>query len=548
MSYSSTVTPFNSGDPLQYQPAGPPTGIPNGQIPPPGVPGGPLPSSVGGDLLYDRPGRFTNATIQYAYVCPRQTENSMNETATLDHQGMLAWTMQYQPISTRIELLTGNPAGAMKGLRKRLSLLGGRSRMTADTLSQLQSHDYLCKKVSIEDVRTDLSKVENETYRKLFGGGARQRVTHMLNTTNENPGVPLDSVQDPSLRNWIQNHGYQQPDDNPLKFGLDDDQLECTPFLIHNDHFKPEMIESLKSGVGWKSDDWLRSVFGPSKTFKGSENKRPLAAIFQLKPHPDADYKTQCKPYEDDMIKSTPLLENPYSDGHYLLYDAFYYSETGLLSELGIGPFQPAGITINKEATFGNSDLDAQFDAKYNALYNLAVKGQARTVQWSAYKQQDEDPDFFYRRRLMRTLPGDHLYILVIGEVVRKGNKVVGGTTKFTDDRLVNLRFELSNSEELRTGSCPLFGADSKSQSKQYETRRLAHLLKPQEVIVGAWLIGTVVDSAASRPIAPHSMLKSEPFERYGDHGLQIDMMMQWLSSWDMHCRYWTADGSSHSL
>lgn len=95
--------------------------------------------------------------------------------------------------------------------------------------------------------------------------------------------------------------------------------------------------------------------------------------------------------------------------------------------------------------------------------------------------------------------------------------------------RIISIRYQRTTSHELAE-MCHARCQRSKGS-----------FLGPREVILGAWRIGSVVDSAASRPVIPSSALGVPRTSSLPQlQGLTISTGIRWVSSFELHDLYWT--------
>ena len=188
---------------------------------------------------------------------------------------------------------------------------------------------------------------------------------------------------------------------------------------------------------------------------------------------------------------TSDIVSSGADDARVALYNALFYNERGLMSPVGVGPWRPDGFVIYKYSTFGmDKEAERALDAQQNALYNIAIAGQTLVTELSSL-MLSKDPlgskysaaTSVYARAQQRlelnqrrmTMPGDMIYLLIIGQVTQattpiaatsSGANAASGRSGANKHRLVNIRFEMSTSEELSRGSTPkgLFKYDDTNQ------------------------------------------------------------------------------------
>jgi hypothetical protein len=245
-----------------------------------------------------------------------------------------------------------------------------------------------------------------------------------------------------------------------------------------------------------------------------------------------------------------------------ILYDALYFNERGLFSEWCIEAWRPIGFVLYKYSTFGyDSRAEEALDARQNALFNVSVGGQTIVTQLSTLVRElggvASGTGLTQRASAARdrwsrllTMPGDLLYVVVVGEVVRKGDSLASnGGTNFdpTNSRpnsafLTNVRLELTTSEEMTSDATPkgTYGVGAGvAQNFSSRTARMGKMgLGDNELIVGGWQLGTVIDNAASRamPLTPNGVTIQDP----ATYGLNVLMGIKWVNGLTLHEKYWS--------
>ena len=181
-------------------------------------------------------------------------------------------------------------------------------------------------------------------------------------------------------------------------------------------------------------------------------------------------------------------------------------------SDDGPQPFtkwSPDGLVIYKYATSdeklssrNTGSLDYQLDQKQGAVYNIAVSGPALCIDWT-----NQDKDFDMSKRCM-CLPRNNVYLLV---VAKKENKTL---------LKASMRF-------IRTTSCDL---SEHANAKDWMG------LQTNELIIGGWSIGSVVDNAAT-PMTNH-----DPAMKTGLMGIRIAVKIRFVDSFELFMRYWRTE------
>ena len=173
------------------------------------------------------------------------------------------------------------------------------------------------------------------------------------------------------------------------------------------------------------------------------------------------------------------------------------YDETdGILNKLD--RCTPDGAVLYRYSSSNTPDIE--FDAQQNALYNIVISGHAMLTSWAQY--EPTNPASLSSK--LRTGPRDTLFVLLVATVFstsETGHQVkdaddwsAGLTDKVRDDIedkkvpvLSNFRLVRSTSEQLQN-------------SKSYAAKKTARIFTTNhDIIIGAWRIGSTIDSAASR-------------------------------------------------
>tara|TARA_Y100001958_G_C21239701_1_gene567012 strand:+ start:1042 stop:2799 length:1758 start_codon:yes stop_codon:yes gene_type:complete len=302
--------------------------------------------------------------------------------------------------------------------------------------------------------------------------------------------------------------------------------------------------------------------------------------------------------YKDVYGEDTDLMQLA-TTGAPLGNDGSIKVRGGLLTnrEGGIGKFVPDGVVLYKYSTQGDDEkAEAELDDQQNGVFNMVISGHALFTNWSIEPRPHPDvttaratgfSPYSHMRRLV-TLPRDIIYVVVtgvVGECVDLGtskdtpntptgtefgknavpskgtivadgdvtaqmNKVLDGlkTGGSADEnfkhaynrvvrRVMSIRYQRTTSRELSEMCHKRCGRD------------FASFLGKREVILGAWRIGSVVDSAASRPVLPSS---TPGYPRTSSlpemQGITISTGIRWCSSFELHDQFWrpvkyTSDG-----
>ena len=175
------------------------------------------------------------------------------------------------------------------------------------------------------------------------------------------------------------------------------------------------------------------------------------------------------------------------------------------LLEKGVFDWVPDGIVLNK---LGSGDVlgDDALDEREGALYNVTIKGPATTSTWAG-------------STLREVLPLDTLIIAIVADLwttavpaldsteyaTKKKVPVSAGFTpeeepdKDAAAKLTNFRPRLTTSSELINYSQMKGAVTDATKPDQTSRLGLSFGQDCKEYIIGGWVIGRVIDSAASR-------------------------------------------------
>jgi len=219
-----------------------------------------------------------------------------------------------------------------------------------------------------------------------------------------------------------------------------------------------------------------------------------------------------------------------------------------------IGAFVPDGFVLNKFDTEQADDVEAMFDANQHGLYNIAVHGHALCTSYAEFGSNK-------RKRDGTTMPRDELYVLVVATPVattasnntlqkiyaqiQKGEKadnrndavtmyqmtknipagaLYSGTSVNTivkTTAFANVRYQRATSNQLRNLSHTRFVMPRES------------IVAPQEIVVGAWKIGSVVDNAAAR-----LDVDGRAFGVKSTYGLTASTAISWVSAFELYDKF----------
>lgn len=212
-------------------------------------------------------------------------------------------------------------------------------------------------------------------------------------------------------------------------------------------------------------------------------------------------------------------------------------------SDRGTCRFQPHGTIICRYVTDSDADVDAHMEAIENGLVNVCVQGHSMSAAFTGFSSALRDSS--RRARRLVTLPRDVMYIVCVGRLnvgcvghdASSANTLAEGglvgesslnslspEARANSSCFDHIRFERTTSEELRKHS-----QDRLSLEK-------GGFLRANEVILGAWRLGSVVDSAAARLKPAGGMSASnDP----NNMSVTLSVGIRWVSSFELHEQFY---------
>jgi len=184
----------------------------------------------------------------------------------------------------------------------------------------------------------------------------------------------------------------------------------------------------------------------------------------------------------------------------------------GLLGEACLGRFRPDGILLYKYHTEKDEVMEMQMDAQQNGTFNIVVSGHTTMIEFSLFEHGASS-----KRNRWVMMPRDVAYLLVVGTYVGGGI-------------FANLRYVRSTSEELRT--CD----KAKNRYAMLEDGTFGDPPAGKNFILGAYRIGSIIDSAATRALANAS---GNTLNDPSTMGVTISVGIRWVTSYDLHDLYY---------
>ena len=343
----------------------------------------------------------------------------------------------------------------------------------------------------------------------------------------------------PSFYNWVADLGvpdyFATTEDDMLGWGLTGvpRDLRVDILAMMRDGVASEGY--LKSGDGGELKNAVQSLTGKKDTPRLFYQELYDNGEGRLGPDSNVDKRgrsgaQQLRYAADDEMPQweaySMLIEQP-------LFD----------SDHGTCRFQPHGTIICRYVTDSDADVDAHMEAIENGLVNVCVQGHSMSAAFSGFASALRDSS--RRARRLVTLPRDVMYIVCVGRLnmgcvghgeVSDNTLADGGSvgrsslSEMSDDQRAksscfdHIRFERTTSEELRKHSQDRLAVEK------------GGFLRANEVILGAWRLGSVVDSAAARLKPAGGMSASnDP----NNMSVTLSVGIRWVSSFELHEQFY---------
>lgn len=222
----------------------------------------------------------------------------------------------------------------------------------------------------------------------------------------------------------------------------------------------------------------------------------------------------------------------------------FMTGEDSILRKLS--QYVPDGVVLYKYSTEGsNTAEEERLDAFQNGLFNLVVSGHATLTSWATLSRNVKN------RQSLRVLPRDTLYIAIVATPIDLApidnaapiagfgpdydiGEVISRLCK--DGKNVPLRQRLQKPGEGSVlAEFKLVRTTSEFLHKNQGAVKPG-LVDEGQVIVGAWRIGSVVDSAATRAVDAVGNSTSSTMQ--GSMGMTASIGIRWVSSIDLFETY----------
>lgn len=443
-------------------------------------------------ILRDTPGRRTDATVQYNCVVPMGPKNSRENAETA---GLIPGALAFVHNDDSLQL---------------------RGRFGPDKMQRLVSYEHLASQIG-EPGTTGITSDELREAIGVKNARAYPDAVQVCELRSDYQVIPLqaNAYSDPEIRKMLDSLSYvitsitDLRNTDPMQMGQ---ELSlgvrmpwmtawlASPFLMWADQGGAWWNRPDKGGNGPDWNAGLNEVVRTNDAFEGGEQE-------QDDRYADWDDMPQKKAYRT------------------LIYDAL----DGEGGAEGINRFRAHGIVIYKFATQGK-DVDAEIELDYrqNGIFNLCVQG--KTLSSSVVSFATTARDSSKRQKRLVTLPRDRMYIVVVGrlnptgkglnEPPRPGSGGPGEGTPCID----HIRYERTTSEEFL------------QQMRFRMSYDKGSFLRENEVILGAWRLGSVTDNAASRALPSGSPTSAMGLQAMG---VTMQVGIRWVSSFELHETYY---------
>jgi hypothetical protein len=188
-----------------------------------------------------------------------------------------------------------------------------------------------------------------------------------------------------------------------------------------------------------------------------------------------------------------------------------------------IGALVPDGMIINKYETEDDAMKEAVLDASQHGLFNVAVAGHSLCTSWASFEGK--------RKRDGLTFPRHELYILIVATPAKLDTTIVSskptnpktpiGAIDPGSDAFVNIRFQRANTNQMYNLSKMRKESDEES------------LVKPHEIVIGAWRIASVIDTAASK-----LDVDGVPLQAKSSYALTTSVRIRWVTALELFEKY----------
>ena len=502
--------------------AGPPTGL---RTTAPGFPGAPnVPGSQLGipATLRDTPGRRSDATVQYTCVVPMGGPLEMAETAALK-AGSLAFVY--------------NDTG-----------LESRGRLGPDKMTRLVSFDHLASHVTGARQPQGLTEAQIARAQTVKRERAYPDAVQVIEAKSNFQHLPLGDRRDAQylafprnvrdaagLASWLKtpflmwkalpfpaalanNRDLLTMDNMPLvpwdewqdAVVAEDGQVRLVPMRLDELGMQGVPRDPLKDLLAMQGDDvtllaGADVMVDPEPAQFRSNVAKARTGQLVVEEYADREEQDANRAYR--MLIYNPLLDE--------------------IEGSDVHVYKPHGIVIYKYSTQG-SDTPAEqaLDAMQNGIFNLCVMGHTLSASFTEFATAARNSS--KRQRRLVTLPRDIMYIVVVARLNLNSMgtpDAARGTACFD-----HIRYERTTSEEFNA-----------KMRYRMSISKADSFLRENEVILGAWRLGSVIDNAASRMMpagSPHS------FSSLASNGVTLSVGINWVSSFELHERYWVPHNS----
>jgi hypothetical protein len=250
----------------------------------------------------------------------------------------------------------------------------------------------------------------------------------------------------------------------------------------------------------------------------------------------------------DDVAQYASIDEMPHNLAYHRLVGDRLFADDG-----SINRFRPSGTVIYRYTTSGGDvEADAVLESAQHGIFNLCVQGHTLSASFTGFASAVRNSN--KRTKRLVSFPRDEMFIVVIGRL----NLFHLGLHKahMTEESSANPMMPPeanSFSENWQIEGSPVWEAilntpaidhiryerSTTDEMHRMSPTRLATTkdgyLAADEVILGAWRIGSVIDNAASRMLPPGM---ATPSAALSQMGVTLTLGIRWVNSYELQERF----------
>ena len=458
------------------------------------------------EILRDTPGRRTDATVQYNCVVPMGPKFSREHAETEGlHPGALCFVHNDESLEKS-------------------------GRYGPDKMQRLVSYEHLASHLGGSTMRVPgVTGEDIQEAREVQTARGYPDAVQVIELRSDYQVIPLEAK-------WYENRtGYV----DALETGPPSINLLSFPYLITVDAARntQQMLQSPFISAWLKTPFLMWAVEQSDASYGTWESVRdnPFgtdgppwsttrdAEVRRVNGGPEYAAEQTLEPIE----KFADLDDMPQMQA-YRMYIEHQLDGAGLDGAC-VNAFRAHGIVIYKFATQGK-DIDAEIELDYrqNGIFNVCIQGKTLSAPFTSFATAARNSH--KRQKRLVTLPRDRMYIVVVGRLnlTGKGNEIpqrnMGQRPPNGQSVIDHIRYERTTSEEFL-------------QKMRYRMSiEKGSFLRENEVILGAWRIGSVVDNAASRAMPSGSPTSALGLQAMG---ITLQVGIRWVTSYELHETYY---------